>query len=369
MRTAALQSPFLSAWGLAALFLACATARGADARRYSLTLVDSGRADGWVMPRGVNERGEIAGNLLLDAGGGGPVLWTPAAGLTRLGDFTGGSATSGLAVGINNSTQVVGTMFGRAAFWPAAGKAIAVAPELSGANAINDAGVIVGGQASPDGTHSRALRRLPDGTLQYLSDPRLTETAGYAVNAAGYVSGLSRTNPFVWAPDGTVTILSGLDGGSAFGMAHGINDQNWVVGVQLVNAQTPHALLWRPGEDPIDIGGLPGRSESVAESINNAGVVVGSSVLGQQARAFVWTEEAGARPLTSLLDASGRGWVLTNPFDINDRGQIVGQGIYQGRLQGFLLTPVPEPRAGFMIVAGTAAAALRRRRGGAGQVV
>jgi len=84
--------------------------------------------------------------------------------------------------------------------------------------------------------------------------------------------------------------------------------------------------------------------------------------VGGLARAFVWTEEEGALPLTSLLDASGRGWVLTNPFDINDRGQIVGQGIYQGRQQGFLLTPVPEPTA-VLPIACAATAVLRRRRG------
>ncbi len=75
-------------------------------------------------------------------------------------------------------------------------------------------------------------------------------------------------------------------------------------------------------------------------------------------------------PLTGLLDATGRGWVLTNAFDVNDRGQIVGVGIFQGRQQGFLLTPVPEPTAGLLIAAGVAAVTLRRRRGGgAGQAV
>jgi len=368
VKTAAPPSRFTWTRGLAASFFACwflasASARGADAPRYSLTLVDSGRADGWVMPRGVNDRGEIAGTLVLNGGGGGPVLWTPAGGVTRLGDFTGGTATDGLGIAINNSTQIAGAVFGRAAFWPRPAKAIALGPVPSAANAINDAGMVVGFEASPTGADGRAFRRLADGTFEYLSAPGLTETVALAVNASGHVSGLSRTNPFVWAPDGTVTTLRGLGGGSVFGQAHGINDQNWVAGVQLINGLTSHALLWRPGEDPLDIGGLPGRTDSVAESINNHGVIVGSSVVGGLARAFVWTEEEGALPLTSLLDASGRGWVLTNPFDINDRGQIVGQGIYQGRQQGFLLTPVPEPSAGFLLVAGAAVAALRRRRG------
>jgi len=139
VKTAAPPSRFTWTRGLAASFFACwflasASARGADAPRYSLTLVDSGRADGWVMPRGVNDRGEIAGTLVLNGGGGGPVLWTPAGGVTRLGDFTGGTATDGLGIAINNSTQIAGAVFGRAAFWPRPAKAIALGPVPSAAN-------------------------------------------------------------------------------------------------------------------------------------------------------------------------------------------------------------------------------------------
>ncbi|MCW3052237.1 MAG: hypothetical protein JWN14_1407, partial [Chthonomonadales bacterium] len=47
--------------------------------------------------------------------------------------------------------------------------------------------------------------------------------------------------------------------------------------------------------------------------------------------------------LNSLLPADS-GWVLTNANGINDRGQIVGSGIYQGKQRAYLLSPLgPHP--------------------------
>jgi hypothetical protein len=65
--------------------------------------------------------------------------------------------------------------------------------------------------------------------------------------------------------------------------------------------------------------------------------------------------------MTPLI-SSGDGWVLTNASDVNDRGQIVGQGLYQGQLRGFLLTPVPEPAGALAIATAAGALILWRRR-------
>ena len=365
MRTGTMRNRFLSACCVAASFAACAAARAGEAPKYSLTLVDSGQSSSHVIPRAINDRGEIAGTLSLDAGGRRPVLWTPTAGTTLLRGFTGGPAGEGLGVGINNAGQVVGTLSNRAAFWPSAsGNATAVAPEPSDAHAVNDAGVVVGILRSST-EPTQAFRRLADGTLQYVSDPGLTDPTAGPINASGYVTGQSREGPFLWAPDGSITPLPGLVEGTSFGGAYGMNDQNWVVGTQHATSEESVALLWLPGEGPIDLGGLPGETSSFAEGINNDGVAAGTSIVGGLPRAFVWTQEEGALSLTDLLDATGRGWVLNNAFDINERGQIIGLGIYQGRQQGFLLTPVPEPAAGLSIAAVAGAVALRRRRGGA----
>jgi small basic protein len=70
-----------------------------------------------------------------------------------------------------------------------------------------------------------------------------------------------------------------------------------------------------------------------------------------------------ARELASLLEgASGAGWsVLFQASGVNDLGQIVGAGIYNGEIRGFVASPaVPEP-ATFTLPT-IASALLRRRR-------
>jgi len=44
------------------------------------------------------------------------------------------------------------------------------------------------------------------------------------------------------------------------------------------------------------------------------------------------------RDLNGLIPAGAR-WLLTEARDINDSGQIVGTGIFDGQVRAFLLTP------------------------------
>src|SRR5262249_51645833 len=69
--------------------------------------------------------------------------------------------------------------------------------------------------------------------------------------------------------------------------------------------------------------------------------------------------------LNSLLPANS-GWTLTAAYGLNDAGQIVGTGTYNGDPSAFLLTPtslssVPEPSACAILVP-TALLLLPRRR-------
>jgi hypothetical protein len=65
--------------------------------------------------------------------------------------------------------------------------------------------------------------------------------------------------------------------------------------------------------------------------------------------------------LNTLLPA-GSGWVLHRAFSIDDLGEIIGTGTFNGSPSGFKLTPVPEPAALFTIIPLTTLALLRRRR-------
>lgn len=87
-----------------------------------------------------------------------------------------------------------------------------------------------------------------------------------------------------------------------------------------------------------DLGHLGG-GYSIAHAVNNNAEVVGySTIAGGARRAFRWTKDGGMKDLNSLLP-EGSGWVLYEASDINDRGQIVGSGIHNGKNRAFRLTP------------------------------
>ncbi len=75
-------------------------------------------------------------------------------------------------------------------------------------------------------------------------------------------------------------------------------------------------------------------------AINNHGQVVGWSAISPTSglnHAVLW-EGGDILDLNDLHD--GAGWDLRWANDINDAGQIVGWGRFNGYTRGFLLTPV-----------------------------
>jgi probable HAF family extracellular repeat protein len=67
--------------------------------------------------------------------------------------------------------------------------------------------------------------------------------------------------------------------------------------------------------------------------------VVGYSYDAQgKSRAFIWTNGMLFDLNTLVEDAPG--WTLTAAYGINESGQIVGSGLFNGRHSAFLLDPV-----------------------------
>ena len=98
---------------------------------------------------------------------------------------------------------------------------------------------------------------------------------------------------------------------------------------------------------PFDLGTLPNKDSSEAIDINDAGTVVGYSYIfapndpinqNQNPRAFVW-RNGTMTDLNNLLPANS-GWELTVAWGINNNGQIVGSGNFNGQYKAYILTPV-----------------------------
>jgi probable HAF family extracellular repeat protein len=75
--------------------------------------------------------------------------------------------------------------------------------------------------------------------------------------------------------------------------------------------------------------------------INNAGQVVGSYSNSVTIVSHAYLYSAGQFTDLNSLIPPGSGWVLNSSAAINDAGQIVGDGTYNGQIsQAYLLTPI-----------------------------
>jgi probable HAF family extracellular repeat protein len=241
--------------------------------------------------------------------------------------------------------------------------------EYSYAWDLNDAGVVTG-EASNAALDTHAFTWTSSGGMRDLGTLGGTSSVGRSINEAGQVGGESRigtgtvTRAFRFTEGVGMISLGTLPGGSS-SSAYGINNSGQVVGdseTSPIVDPTPrlkdsvsarpllrlkgfplsgiHAFLWTEGVGMTDLGHLGGGT-SVAFAINNNGIVVGKSARPDGAeRAFRWTQAQGMIDLNTLLPRNS-GWVLTAAWDVNDRGQIAGEGLHNGVLHAFRLNP-PE---------------------------
>jgi probable HAF family extracellular repeat protein len=188
--------------------------------------------------------------------------------------------------------------------------------------ALNNDGVATGYAAfpGPAGGYFHAYL-YQNGALQDLGTLEGDiNSRGNDINELGEVAGTSDNRPFLYR-DGSMTYLGSLGGSS--GDAYALNDDGVVVGAS-------------------DFSVTPGQPGN---------------------HAFVWADGI-MRDLNTLVDDLG-GWELTMARDINEAGQILSYACQNGSCASVLLTPVPEPATGLMLLAGLGALlplAVRRRR-------
>ena len=292
----------------------------------------------------VNDKGQVCGGADRSDGTRHAFLWTDGK-MTDLGTLP--LWTQSEAWDLNNVGQVVGisTNTGSlsSAFLWENGKLIDLG-HLTGqptgdtsAFGINDAGQVAGvSRVSPTEGHAF---RWEDGVLQDIPNGMGGLSAGALdINNAGQIVGGGDTDgspggAFVWT-DGDMKNLGTL--GGELSWAQAINSTGAIVG----SSERPagnrvfHAFLWDDGE-MVDLGALGNFPSSKAEAINDRGQVVGGP-------SFLYKPNEGFQELRDLLPVDS-GWTDLRPRDINDAGQIVGDGVFEGRLQAFLMTPLPEP--------------------------
>jgi probable HAF family extracellular repeat protein len=148
--------------------------------------------------------------------------------------------------------------------------------------------------------------------------------------------------------------------GGSTSEANDISDSGIVVGVSFTSQLEVRAFKWQNGQ--MTNLGSPTLLNSRAYAVNDSAQIVGNYSDGTTTQPLFWDSAGVMYDLNTVLDPiTGTGWNLRHAFNINNRGQIVGQGIHDGALRAYLLTPVPEPPPTVLLLIAASAAAMVRR--------
>ncbi len=120
--------------------------------------------------------------------------------------------------------------------------------------------------------------------------------------------------------------------------ANDISDSGIIVGGSSTTGSGYQAFIYQNGMMTKIESLTEFRTEAIA--VNNLAQVIGSYSDGTFGYPFLWDSVDGMRDLNTLLEpVTGDGWTLLHANDINNQGQIVGEGFHNGVVRAYLLTP------------------------------
>jgi probable HAF family extracellular repeat protein len=274
--------------------------------------------------------------------------------LTSTGIYGNGQVTpfpDGFTPGaINNAGDVAGYTGGAAYSFNLAifsKGALMVNPAIADVapTAFNSAGQIAGVEPK---TYQAFF--YSNGALTLISAPQQQgEVVPRAINATGAVAGVNvpigpgGSQSFEFVKGAYIQIQTP----GAFSLANAVNDSGMIAGVygpSATSGVTTGVYTWdSTGFHALGAAGGQTLESDNPTAINNAGVIVGSAEVPTGGFAWAYFPGTGFINLNSLIPVSS-GWQLQIATGINNSGQIVGMGLYNGQYQAFLMTP-PKAQA------------------------
>ncbi len=313
------------------------------------------------------------------------VYWTPTGGTVAMPGIPGRNFQS--PQGINNSGVGAGfgttTVFGSSPLpgtWNAVAGTSAALPAPAGTAlgrvySINDSGMMVG---SGNGGSVERAAVYTSGSASYftqlfLDGAPLTQAygvsnSGRVVGAGLHASNAAVTRGFFFDPGDTIATdigaLTSLGHNSA--IAFDVSG-DYIVGSSSLNSGsglTP--MIWQDGVGMSAIPYVAGTTQGSARGVNASGWAVGT-MSAATAIPFLFNGLQSYR-LQDLL-TNPAGWDLIGgtsnaAFAIADNGTIVGRGLFNGQITGFvMIQAIPEPGvAGVILFVGTLIFGSHRQR-------
>lgn len=342
-------------------------------------IVDLGTSQsspGRLLPISINDNGIIVGN---DTGTGNCAVMIDSTGDKNHIYFT---SDDSVALSINNYNQIAGI-----ALIPA--QAVIFDTSLSGgyrnldtytiadgslAMAINDSGIIAA-SAYVNNRSSVVLFNInyPEQMTIIDNTSLYTSALPWSINSTGHVVGVTDSDYYIdyrWQENADSyessaflhnnrgMIQLGTLGGD-YSIAYDINNNGQIVGSAEDSQDREYAAIFDTTGNGhnISLGSLYGK-ESMATAINDSGVVVGTLLekggtgsIKSAGYGFYFDGEQ-MFDIQDLIE-NHTGWRFDYIYDINNLGQIIGSGTYNGQQHAFLMTPVPEPAALTILAIGT----------------